>query len=422
VSAAERIVDHVTCLGCGCACDDITLVVKQDRVAEARNACALGVAWFGDGGVSQEVRVDGRSTSLKQALVRTAQILRAAKRPLVYLAADISCEAQREAVAISDRLGAMLDSLTSAAAASILAAQRRGRAGATLGELRQRADLIVFWGVDPATSYPRFASRYAVEPRGLQAADGRRSRRVVAVDVGSSRAVADADARLAVAAADELDALGVLRATVQGRVASEDARFRAFAELARSMMQARYVALVADGEPAGPPADLAPDPDRAEALVTLAQALNGPTRCALATLRGGGNRSGADAVTTWQTGFPFAVDFAPGYPTYRPHAGAAALLAAGEADAALVIGSPASVPAPVVNGLARLPVVGIGPRASAAPFQPAVAVDTGVAGIHEAGTAFRMDDVPLPLRAALAGPHHPTTASALHALRQRLGA
>src|SRR2546430_10851408 len=63
--------------------------------------------------------------------------------------------------------------------------------------------------------------------------------------------------------------LGVLRAIAQGRVASEDARFHPIAELARAMMQARYVALVADGEPAGPPDDLAPD--RAEALVTLAQ-------------------------------------------------------------------------------------------------------------------------------------------------------
>jgi len=108
-------------------------------------------------------------------------------------------------------------------------------------------------------------------------------------------------------------------------------------------------------------------------------------------------------VLTWQTGFPFAVDFAGGSPAYRPHAGAAALLAAGEIDAALVIGSPESVPQPVAPGLARVTIVAIGPRASAAGFTPQVAIDTGVAGIHEGGTAFRMDDVPLPLRPALAG-------------------
>ncbi len=416
MSPAARTVEHVTCLGCGCACDDITVVVQQDRIAEARNACALGAAWFGDGRIPQDVRVNGRPAPLEQALGEAARTLGAAQRPLVYLAADLSCEAQREAVALGDRLGAMLDSVTAAAAAGVLAAQRRGRAGATLGEIRQRADVIVFWGVDPAERYPRFAARYAVEPRGLAAPRGRASRTVIAVDVGTGRGPADADARVAIAGGDEVDALGVMRATVQGRVAGDEARFRGPAELARRMSQGHYVALVADGEPGAVPAD----PDRAEALVTLAQALNAPTRCALVVLRGGGNRSGADAVLTWQTGFPFAVDCAAGFPTYRPHAGAAALLAAGEIDAALVVGSPASVPESLVGALTRLPSIAIGPRASAASFKPAVAVDTGVAGIHEGGTAFRMDDVPLPLRPPLAGP--PTAAGALRSLRERLGA
>ena len=416
MSPAARTVEHVTCLGCGCACDDITVVVKQDRVAETRNACALGAAWFGDGRIPQDVRVNGRAAPLERALGEAARMLGAAKRPLVYLAADLSCEAQREAVALSDRLGAMLDSITAAAAAGVLAAQRRGRAGATLGEIRQRADVIVFWGVDPVARYPRFATRYAVEPRGLEAPRGRGSRTVIAVDVGAGRGPADADARVEIAGGDEVDALGVMRATVQGRVASDEARFRGSAELAGRMSQGRYVALVADGEPGAAPAD----PDRAEALVTLAQALNAPTRCALIVLRGGGNRSGADAVLTWQTGFPFAVDFAPGFPTYRPHAGAAALLAAREIDAALVIGSPASIPAPLIGGWAGLATVAIGPRASAAAFKPAVSVDTGIAGIHEGGTAYRMDEVPLPLRPALAGP--PTAAGTLRAMRERLGA
>ena len=416
MSVQERSVEHVTCLGCGCACDDITVVVQQDRIAETRNACALGATWFGDGTIPRETTVNGRSASLADALVEAARILRAARRPLVYLAPDLSCEAQREAVALSDRLGALLDTVTSVAAAGVLAAQRRGRAGATLGEIRQRADLVVFWGVDPVERYPRFAARYAVEPRGLAAPRGRNSRTVIAVDVEARRGPADADARVAIAGGDEVDALGVMRATVQGRKAGDDARFRGPAELARRMSQGHYVALVADGEPGAVPAD----PDRAEALVTLAQALNAPTRCALVVLRGGGNRSGADAVLTWQTGFPFAVDFAAGFPTYRPQAGAAALLAAGEIDAALVVGSPASVPESLVGALTRLPSIAIGPRASAASFKPAVAVDTGVAGIHEGGTAFRMDDVPLPLRPPLAGPA--TAAGALRSLRERLGA
>src|SRR5216110_1446103 len=180
------------------------------------------------------------------------------------------------------------------------------------------------------------------------------------------------------------------------------------------MTAARYVAIVADSEPGLVPAD----PARAEALVTLAQALNGPTRCALSTLRGGGNRSGADAVLTWQTGFPFAVDFARGYPSYQPQAGAATLLGGGDVDAALVVGTPATLPVSVATGLARVRSVVIGPRASAATFQPAVTIDTGLAGVHEGGTAFRMDDVPLPLRPALEAPHGALVT--VRALRERL--
>jgi formylmethanofuran dehydrogenase subunit B len=416
----SRAVEHVTCLGCGCACDDIAVVVEKGRIAALENACPLGQAWFGDGTVPEETLVKGRTTSLARALSEATKILTGAGRPLVYLAADLSCEAQREAVAIADRLRAVLDSLGGEGSPAVLAAQRRGRAGATLGEIRQRADVVVFWAVDPADRYPRYASRYAVAPRGLEAPEGRNSRTVIAVDVGPFRGPSDADVRVAIAGEDEVDGLGVMRATVQNRLAGgggngADGRFRPAAELARRLMQARYVALVADGEGSGPaPAD----PDRAEALVALAQALNGPARCALSTLRGGGNRAGADQVLTWQTGFPCAADFARGYPEYRPHAGAGTLLAAGEIDAALVVGAGASLPASVSSGLSRVPTVVIGPRASAAPFPAAVAIDTGIAGIHEAGMAFRMDDVPLPLRPALAGPR--AAAATLQALREAL--
>jgi len=394
--SAEQVVEHVTCLGCGCACDDIAPLVRQNRIVEARNACPLGRAWFGDGTVPQEARVGAHTVSLEAALTHAATILTQARRPLVYLAAELSCETQRAAVGIADRLRAVLDSATSEIAAAVLAAQRRGRAAATLGELRQRADLVVFWGVDPAERYPRYTSRYAVGPGGLQTP----SRTVVAVDVGDHRGPGDAEARVIIAADVEVDALGVMRAIARGHAPPEVPALRPAIELAHRMMQARYVALVHDAEPDGTPAD----PDRAEGLIALAQALNGPTRCALSTLRAGGNRSGADAVVTWQTGFPCAVDFSRGYPSYRPHDGAAALVARREIDAMLLIGSPGSVPEPVARGLASVPTVAIGPYASAAVFEPAVAVDTGVAGIHEGGMAFRMDDVPLPLRPSVAGP------------------
>jgi len=43
-----------------------------------------------------------------------------------------------------------------------------------------------------------------------------------------------------------------------------------------------------------------------------------------------------------------------------------------------------------------------------------------VAGIHEEGTALRMDDVPLPLRSPVSGP--PAAAAIARALRERTAA
>ena len=68
--------------------------------------------------------------------------------------------------------------------------------------------------------------------------------------------------------------------------------------------------------------------------------------------------------------------------------------------------------------LGSVQVAAIGPRVSEASPGCQIAIDTGVAGIHEEGTAYRMDDIPLPLRPALSGP--PSAREVLQALRARV--
>lgn len=386
------------------------------RIVEARNACLVGLDWFGDGHVPARACVDGRDVTLAEALDAAAALLADAARPLVYLAPDLSCEAQRQGVALADLLRATLDSVTSATAmSSVLAAQERGRASATLGEIRNRADVIVFWGVDPGLRYPRYSTRYAPDPAGLHVPDGRRSRTVIAVDVGDACGPADADRRVSIDADDEVATLTAVRAIVEARDRPIPDSALPVASLATALLAARYAVVVADAE-----AGAALNSARAGALIALAQALNGPTRGALSTLRAGGNRSGADAVMTSQTGFPAAVDFSRGYPRYRPLDGAAAdRLARGELDAVVILGAAARIPAQLREMLARLPSVAIGPRASESAFAAGRSViDTGVAGIHDEGTAMRMDDVPLPLRQVIGGPTD--AASTARALVERL--
>jgi formylmethanofuran dehydrogenase subunit B len=400
--SADRRVEHVTCLGCGCGCDDLTVTVSNDRITEVTPACPLGRAWFGDGQVPGQVTSDGQSLALDLTIGRLAEVLvRARGRCLVYLGPDLTSEAQRAGLSIADLLGATVDSDTSDTAANgLITAQRRGRASATLSEVRNRGDVFLFWGVDPRERYPRFLSRYSVEPVGTQVPDGRRGRHVIGVSIGADKALEAADSRIELPADQEIAALSLIRASVVGNsVGATTKTAEAAGVIAEKLMSARYAVLVHDAEPTAE----ARNPLRAEALIALTQALNGPTRAALVSLRAGGNRVGGEAVLTWQTGYPLAVDFTLGYPRYGPARRGTAGIESDRYQAVLLLGS---LPehSPTLASLSRLRPSVIGPRASQASFPTSIAIDTGVAGIHDAGTAYRMDEVPLALRSCLAGP------------------
>ena len=412
------LVPASVCLGCGCTCDDIELVVSNNQIVQARNACTLGQRWYGDGSAPARVYAGGRDATVNRALEEAAVLLRSKRKILIYLAADVSCEAHREAIALADALYARVAGLTSNAMPFVITAQERGSAGATLGEVRNRADTLVFWGVDPGHRYPRFGSRYAVEPPGLHVPEGRRSRTLVAVGIGQAATFPDADIHVMVSDEAEIDLLVAVRSLLTAPVPEgipDTGIWRDAAALAAVLSRARYATFVVDGEVIGRGAP-SRDTLRADALIALAQELNAVTRASLTVLRGGGNRSGAEAVLTAQTGYPASVDFAPGWPTYSPRESDPEELLEG-VEAVVIVGAPASIESDVLSALLQLPAIAIGPHASATISRDVHAlIDCGTPGIHTTGLVVRMDDVPLMARSALTGP--PDAAAIVHELRR----
>lgn len=398
--SADRVLQSVTCLGCGCGCDDLTVRVRDGRIAELLPPCPLAKRWFGDGTVPQEIRADGQATTIEPAIEAAAELLSGAGRPLVLIAPDLTTQAQRVAIAVGDALHAEVDGATSdPAAAGILAAQRRGRAGASLGEIKNRADVVLFWAVDPRERYPRYLERYAAAAPATHV----RRRTLLSVSVGTDRGPKHSEIEAEFTPGEEVDALAVIQATVRGqRLGVLPPRLQPAVTIAERLLQGTYVAIVHDAEPGGEVRDA----QRAESLVALTQLLNGPTRAALSSLRAGGNRSGAEAALTWQTGYPMRVSFREGHPRFHADRSGLERLRSDGVDAVLVAGSVAALDD---SGLAldRIPAVVIGPRASAV-TGARVAIDTGIAGVHEAGTGYRMDEVPLPLAPVL---EHPRAAA-----------
>jgi formylmethanofuran dehydrogenase subunit B len=110
------IVKNATCTFCGCVCDDIELQADGERITKTKNACILGEAWFRHHTAERlfpEALIDGQPATLDSAIEAAAEFLYCANMPLVYGLSNITCEAQREAVALAELIGGVIDSHTS---------------------------------------------------------------------------------------------------------------------------------------------------------------------------------------------------------------------------------------------------------------------------------------------------------------------
>ena len=146
----------------------------------------------------------------------------------------------------------------------------------------------------------------------------------------------------------------------------------------------------------------------AAAMLTLGVEMNEYTRFVAMPMRGHGNVTGADAVTSWLTGYPFGVDFSRGYPRYNPGEYTTIdLLTRGEVDAVLVLAADpgATMPKPAIDHMARVPTIVLDPKVTHTSQLARVHITTAVTGISAPGTVYRMDEVPLHVRPSLQSPY-----------------
>ena len=112
----QTVVKDATCTFCGCVCDDIELTAEGDKIVKAKHACSLGDAWFKNHTAEHlypDALIDGREATVDEAIEVAAGYLYDAHLPLVYGLSNITCEAQRESVALAELVGGVIDSHTS---------------------------------------------------------------------------------------------------------------------------------------------------------------------------------------------------------------------------------------------------------------------------------------------------------------------
>lgn len=453
--ALLTIVENVACTLCGCVCDDLKISTQDGKVIAAEHACQrIAEPWF----LEQNKRspaaamVDGVEVDRELALARATEILRAADAPLIYGLSRSSTPGQRAAVALADRLGATIDTTASLChGPSILALQQSGESTCSLGEIRNRSDLVIFWGCDPAVTHPRHFERYSVDPVGEFRPNGRADRTVIVVDRQPSETSALADHFLQVEPDRDFEALWALRSLIRGEADSSVGFSRHVEDLVSAKANTTKALIrgesPAQGIPTGLPleqlADLAARMKSCQsgviffglglsqnwighlnvsALLDLVTELNDYTRFYARRLRIYGDVTGADSVLCWQTGYPFAVSLSRGYPRFNPgEFSAEELLAREEVDACLMVGTETwSQFSPAAQAhLRRIPTIVLDYPNVDIPFTPTVKFTTAVYGVHRPGTAYRMDEIPIPLRTFLES-EYPSDDEILGELKRRL--
>ena len=424
-----RTVKNATCTFCGCVCDDMELTVdlNEKKITKAKNACILGRAWFAEHVIEDRpaAMIDGKEVSVEAAIEEAAQILVKAKFPITYGLSDTTCEAQRQAVAITDIIHGTIDTTTSVChGPSGLAFQGIGESTMTLGEVKNRADLVIYWGGNPAESHPRHFTRYAVTPKGMYIPNGKKDRTVVLVDVRKTPSTPVADIFLQVKPGKDFELLWALRALVKGRKIDPNIEeitgvsLDTLNDLVNKMKTCRYGVLFFG-------MGLTMTRGRhfnSGALLALATDLNEFTHFVAKPVRGHGNVTGADNVVSWQTGYPFGVNFSLGYPRFNPGEFTTVdTLSRGDADAALIIASdPASnFPKAAIDHLHKIPVISLDTKQTDTTNLAHIAFTTATYGINTGGTVYRMDDVPITLRPAFDSPF-PTDEEILIKIRKRV--
>jgi len=419
----HRTVEDVACTVCGCVCDDLRLTIENDRVVKAEGACPLAEPRL----VSLTSRtgpvavVQGSNSDLPTALNVAAELLRSANAPLIYGLAQSSTEGQRAACRLADWLGGTIDTSASLChAPSIIALQQVGESTCSLGEVRHRSDLVIYWGSNPVVSHPRHMERYSVDAQGQFVQD----RTLVVVDVQPTATSERADSFLQVPPGSDFDLLWALRAIVAGIDVSHEwlhslgMNSEKVFDLAERMKGCGSGAVFFGlGLTRGGVGHA-----NVEALLRLVSDLNAHTRFYARRMRIYGDVAGADSVLCWQTGFPFSVNLARGFPRYGPgEYSANDLLERGEVDVCVLVGGDGltNMSARALERLRSIPTILLHHSDASLDWEPTVVLRTGRYGIDLPGTAYRMDEVPIPLRRVL-NSQLPSDGEVLSAILERL--
>lgn len=407
----SKIVTDVVCPFCGVLCDDLEVSLSDDgkEILEVYNACAIGAAKMLHAQAGDRItrprrrQEDGtwKDISYDEAVDYTAKMFAESKKPLMYGWSSTNCEAQGVGSELGEVVGAVMDNTATVCHGStLIAVQDVGVPACTLGEIKNRADRVVFWGCNPAHAHPRHMSRYSIFPRGFFTGKGAKSRKMVVVDPRCTDTAKTADIHLQLEQGRDYELLSAIRVAFRGEklpdVVAGIPKEKIY-EVADTLKEGRFSVIFFG---MGVTHSLGKN-HNIDIAIAVTRDLNDYTKGAIIPMRGHYNVTGSGQVWGWQFGFPFCVDLTRGFARYNPgETSANDLLMRDEVDSFFSLGSDpgAHFPNESVKKIANLPSVCIDPHITPTTAVCKVHVPVAFVGIEVGGCAYRMDNVPIETR------------------------
>ena len=289
----------------------------------------------------------------------------------------------------------------------MVALQLGGAPAATLGEVKNRADLVIFWGSNPAESHPRHFTRYSGAAKGKFTPNGRKDRYVVLVDIRPTPSVKYADEFIQITPGYDYEVLTVMRMLANGRKPDADnfggVKLSVLEKLVERCKGAKLgVLFFGQGitETRG-------KHQNSMAIYQFGKDMSRHSKFLTLPMRGHYNVVGSGNTMCWQTGYPFAVNFGRGYPQFNPgEFSVVDLLKRREPDVAMIVAAEPMdhLPYEAARHLETIPTIVLDPRRTLTTEIATVVIPVKHAGVSTEGTAYRMDHIPIRMRAPLKSP------------------
>ncbi len=374
----------VTCPGCALLCEDIEVDVENNAIKKIRNACRRGNARIRGCKERLKPAIDQKPVDIGTSIKKASEILKNARSPMLFGWSNSTCEAQVKGIQLARKLNAAIDDTSSFCQGLLIerVLQKRFRT-CSLEDIRNKADVLVYWGSDAQDSHPRHLSRFSYFPRGEERQRGyEEDRTAIAIDVRESNTAKICKGHFyRIPLKGDIKFILALMDALSGKVPAYDAK--RILELAGILKRAEFGAIFAG---IGLTYSIKDDID---ILVALADKL---PNFHIMPMVGHYNMRGFNEALFRETGFVNRVKF-DGKAIHDNKFAVVEALKQKDIDALLVIGSDplSSLPHSIISHLASIPVICIDPCVTLTSRIAAVTIPSAVSGVESGGSAVRMD-------------------------------